>query len=138
MMDVLAGAGVHNAAVVVTRYFGGTLLGTGGLIRAYSLAVQEGLAAAEVITRIPGVKLKLTAEYTELGKIQYLLGEKGLTAQDAIYTEKVELTVLVPEADAVGIRESLTEETNGRIRIEELGKCGIANRNGKLMELEKG
>ena len=64
MMDVLAGAGVHNAAVVVTRYFGGTLLGTGGLIRAYSLAVQEGLAAAEVITRIPGVKLKLTAEYT--------------------------------------------------------------------------
>ena len=138
MMDVLAGAGVHNAAVVVTRYFGGTLLGTGGLIRAYSLAVQEGLAAAEVITRIPGVKLKLTAEYTELGKIQYLLGEKGLTAQDAIYTEKVELTVLVPEADAVGIREALTEETNGRIRIEELGKCGIANRNGKLMELEKG
>ena len=138
MMDVRAGAGVHNAAVVVTRYFGGTLLGTGGLIRAYSLAVQEGLAAAEVITRIPGVKLKLTAEYTELGKIQYLLGEKGLTAQDAIYTEKVELTVLVPEADAVGIRESLTEETNGRIRIEELGKCGIANRNGKLMELEKG
>lgn len=108
------------------------------MIRAYSLAVQEGLAAAEVITRIPGVKLKLTAEYTELGKIQYLLGEKGLTAQDAIYTEKVELTVLVPEADAVGIRESLTEETNGRIRIEELGKCGIANRNGKLMELEKG
>lgn len=138
MMDVLAGAGVHNAAVVVTRYFGGTLLGTGGLIRAYSLAVQEGLAAAEVITRIPGVKLKLTAEYTELGKIQYLLGEKGLTAQDAVYTEKVELTVLVPEADAAGIRESLTEETNGRIRIEELGKCGIANRNGKLMELEKG
>ena len=102
MMDVLAGAGVHNAAVVVTRYFGGTLLGTGGLIRAYSLAVQEGLAAAEVITRIPGVKLKLTAEYTELGKIQYLLGERGLAAQEAVYTEKVELTVLVPEADAAG------------------------------------
>ena len=136
MMDVLAGAGVHNAAVVVTRYFGGTLLGTGGLIRAYSLAVQEGLAAAEVITRIPGVKLKLTAEYTELGKIQYLLGERGLAAQEAVYTEKVELTVLVPEADAAGIKESLTEETSGRIRIEELGKCGIANRKGKLTELK--
>lgn len=138
MMDVLAGAGVHNVAVVVTRYFGGTLLGTGGLIRAYSLAVQEGLAAAEVITRIPGVKLKLTAEYTELGKIQYLLGERGLAAQEAVYTEKVELTVLVPEADAAGIKESLTEETSGRIRIEELGKCGIANRKGKLTELEEG
>ena len=137
MMDVLAGAGVHNAAVVVTRYFGGTLLGTGGLIRAYSLAVQEGLAAAEVITRIPGVKLKLTAEYTELGKIQYLLGERGLAAQEAVYTEKVELTVLVPEADAAGIKESLTEETSGRIRIEELGKCGIANRKGKLTELKE-
>ena len=46
MMDVLAGAGVHNAAVVVTRYFGGTLLGTGGLVRAYSGAVREALKAA--------------------------------------------------------------------------------------------
>ncbi len=135
MMDVLCGAGVHNAAVVVTRYFGGTLLGTGGLIRAYSLAVQEGLAASEVITRIRGVKLKITVDYTELGKIQYLLGQERLTAQDAVYTENVEFTVLVPEADAAGIKEALTEETSGRIRMDSRGQCGIANRNGKLTEL---
>ena len=93
----------------MTRYFGGDPPWN----RRFDSCLFPGGAggacrAAEVITRIPGVKLKLTAEYTELGKIQYLLGEKGLTAQDAIYTEKVELTVLVPEADAVGIRESLT------------------------------
>ena len=135
MMDVLCGAGIHNAAVVVTRYFGGTLLGTGGLIRAYSMAVQEGLASSEIITRIPGIKLKITVDYTELGKIQYLLGQKKLTAQDEVYTEHVEFTVLVPEAEASRLQEELTEETNGRIIMDIQGPCGIARRNGKLTEL---
>ena len=52
MLDVLLGAGLHNVCVVVTRYFGGTLLGTGGLVRAYSGAVQEGLANSLVIEKI--------------------------------------------------------------------------------------
>lgn len=135
MLDVLAKEGLHNTAVVVTRYFGGTLLGTGGLIRAYSLAVQEGLASSEIITRIPGIKLKMTADYTDLGKVQYLLGQRGLAAQDEVYAQNVELVILVPKAEASKLRETLTEETNGRIRLEDLGECGIARRNGKWMEL---
>ena len=68
MLDVLKGEALCNTAVVVTRYFGGTLLGTGGLVRAYSQAVKEGLASSVIITKIRGVKLKIATDYTGLGK----------------------------------------------------------------------
>lgn len=135
MLEVLCGEGIHNAAVVVTRYFGGTLLGTGGLIRAYSLAVQEGLASSEIITRIPGMKLTMTVDYTELGKIQYLLGQRGLAAQDEVYAQNVKLAVLVPETEVLKLKEILTEETSGRIIWEGEEKCGIGRRGGKWREL---
>ena len=59
MLDVLLGEDIHNVAVVVTRYFGGTLLGTGGLVRAYSKSVQVGLEASEVIEKRSGFLLKM-------------------------------------------------------------------------------
>ena len=62
MLDVLLGEAVHNVAVVVTRYFGGTLLGTGGLVRAYSGAVKEGLAASKIGTMRYGVRLKIRTD----------------------------------------------------------------------------
>ena len=62
MLDVLLGEDIHNMAVVVTRYFGGTLLGTGGLVRAYSKSVQVGLEASEVIEKRSGFLLKMAAD----------------------------------------------------------------------------
>ena len=64
MLDVILGEDIYNVAVVVTRYFGGVLLGTGGLVRAYSKAVQEGLAASKVILKQKGIALKITTDYT--------------------------------------------------------------------------
>ena len=78
MLDVLLGADIHDAAVVVTRYFGGTLLGTGGLVRAYSKAVQAGLAASEVIEKVKGSRLTIETDYNGIGKLQYLLGQRGI------------------------------------------------------------
>ena len=78
MLDVLIGEEIHNAAIVVTRYFGGTLLGTGGLVRAYSAAAKQGLASSVIITKNPGVKLRLATDYAGLGKIQYILGQRGI------------------------------------------------------------
>lgn len=77
MLDVVQGAGLRNVLVVVTRYFGGTLLGTGGLVRAYSQAVQEGLANSVLIDEICGVRLLIETDYNGIGKIQYLLGQRG-------------------------------------------------------------
>ena len=76
MLDVLLKEGIHNTAVVVTRYFGGVLLGTGGLVRAYQGAVQKGLDAAVIVEKFEGQILLITTDYTGLGKIQYLLAQE--------------------------------------------------------------
>ena len=85
MLDVLLGEDVHNACVVVTRYFGGTLLGTGGLVRAYSGAVKEGLAASEIVEKKRAFEMKIVTDYTGIGKIQYILGQENMTVLDSVY-----------------------------------------------------
>ncbi len=117
MLDVLLGEGVHDTAVVVTRYFGGTLLGTGGLVRAYSKAVQEGLRQSTVIDKEEGVLLGIATDYTGIGKIQYLLGKEGIHTADSEYTENVELKVLVPLGRLEGLKETITEATSGKARF---------------------
>ncbi len=113
-LDVLLGEGVHNVVVVVTRYFGGVLLGTGGLVRAYSKAVQEGLKSSVIIEKQQGYLLEIETDYNGIGKIQYLLGQRGLTITDSEYTEKVKVQTLVPEKALEKLKEDITEGTNGR------------------------
>ena len=108
MLDVLLGEELHNVVVVVTRYFGGTLLGTGGLVRAYSSATKEGLASSAIITKIQGLKLHITTDYTGLGKIQYILGQRGLQILDSVYTDKVDLEALVPGSLLYIIKSEIT------------------------------
>ena len=136
MLDVLLGEELHNTAVVVTRYFGGTLLGTGGLVLAYSSAVKAGLASSVIITKKQGIKLEITTEYTGLGKIQYILAEKGMTVLDTLYTDKVEMTVLVPAWELEGLKAAIMEGTNGRVRMEEGETCYYAEIEGKNRVLE--
>ena len=136
MLDVLLGEELHNTAVVVTRYFGGTLLGTGGLVRAYSSAVKAGLASSVIITKKQGIKLEITTEYTGLGKIQYILAEKGMTVLDTLYTDKLEMTVLVPARELEGLKAAIMEGTNGRVRMEEGETCYYAEIEGKNRVLE--
>lgn len=136
VLDVLQKEGLTDLCVVVTRYFGGILLGTGGLVRAYQGAAKEGLSSSLVITRIQGVKLKITTDYTGLGKIQYILGERGIPVLDSSYTEKVELTALVPEDRRGSLEEELTDGTNGKALLEEAGKCFYGDIEGKIQVLE--
>ena len=136
MLDVILGEDIYNVAVVVTRYFGGTLLGTGGLVRAYSSAVKAGLASSVIITKKQGIKLEITTEYTGLGKIQYILAEKGMTVLDTLYTDKVEMTVLVPARELEGLKAAIMEGTNGRVRMEEGETCYYAEIEGKNRVLE--
>ncbi len=117
MLDVLLGEGVRDICVVVTRYFGGVLLGTGGLVRAYSGAVQEGLRNSTVIEKCPGRRLEIAVEYTELGRLQYLLARAGFTPLDTRYTDRVELSVMVPESDKDSLMSRITEGTAGKARI---------------------
>ena len=113
MLDVLLKEDIHNAAVVVTRYFGGTLLGTGGLVRAYQRAVQEGLSHSVIIEKVKGRSLKIDSDYNGIGKIQYILAKNQITAMDASYTDKVAIHVMVPVEKLEALKQEITEGTNG-------------------------
>lgn len=117
MLSVLTGQDVHNVAAVVTRYFGGVLLGTGGLVRAYQGAVSEALLHAEIRQQLLMQELMLTAEYTDVGKIQYLLSQAGFRTADTEYGAKVLFHVLVPAGEEDAAIKFLTEKTNGKTGI---------------------
>lgn len=133
MMDVLAGAGLTNTAVVVTRYFGGTLLGTGGLVRAYSAAVQEGLKNSRIITKYWGTELLVGTDYNGIGKLQYLFGQRQIPLLDAEYAEKVQFTVLVPISRVQEIRKAVTEATSGQAAVEEKRSLYFAEVDGEYV-----
>lgn len=118
MLDVILGEDIYNVAVVVTRYFGGVLLGTGGLVRAYSKSVQEGLKASTVIEKIYGISLEVVTDYTGIGKIQYIAGENSLPILDSEYTDKVTLHLMVPSDQANFVQKAITEGTNGRAMMK--------------------
>lgn len=133
MLDVLLGEGMYNTAVVVTRYFGGTLLGTGGLVRAYSKAVQEGLSQSDVIEKQYGAIIEIGTDYNGVGKIQYLIGERKIPTLNSEYTDKVKIQVILPISDVDKFCADLTESTNGRANIEIADKLYYAILNGKVL-----
>ena len=136
MLDVLLGEEIHDVVVVVTRYFGGTLLGTGGLVRAYSGSAKEGLLASKVITKMHGQKLAVQTDYTGLGKIQYILGQRGIHILNSVYTDKVELEVLLPEAEIGTVMSEIREGTNGQAIMELSEECYFADIDGEMQIFE--
>lgn len=119
MLDVLLGEGVRNACVVVTRYFGGTLLGTGGLVRAYSKAAQEGLRQSTILEKSLGSRIEIMTDYNGIGKIQYVAAQMGLTTLDTVYTDQVVVTLMAPKGQVQDLFHQVTEKTNGKAAIRE-------------------
>lgn len=132
MLDVLLGENLYNTAVVVTRYFGGVLLGTGGLVRAYSAAVQEGLRASTVIEKVRGIVLAVTTDYTGIGKLQYIAGERGLPVLESQYTDKVVLKLLVPCDQIEAVQKAVTESSSGRALMEKEREVYFAEADGEV------
>ena len=121
MLNVLKKQELSNIIAIVTRYFGGTLLGTGGLVRAYTAATIEGLKNSESIARIHGVKLGIETNYTDLGKIQYLIANRNLDQLEPVY-----MTVFVPTDEMGSLRAELMEGTNGQVVLDEETTCWFA------------
>ena len=137
MLDVILGEGLYNVVVVVTRYFGGVLLGTGGLVRAYSKAVQEGLKESRIIEKQYGISLEVTTDYTGIGKIQYIAGERKLPILDSEYTDKVILKLLVPAGDVGSVQKAITEGTNGRAGMQKEKDLYFAVLDGEVHIFDK-
>ena len=117
ILEVLVSSGIRNLVVVVTRYFGGTLLGTGGLVRAYTKAAQAGLAASEVRTMCCGYEMTVVTDYNGIGKVQYLLGSRGISANQVDYGEQVTVLVNIPYEDKDAVISEITEATAGKAKI---------------------
>ena len=97
MLNILNGKELTNLVVVVTRYFGGILLGTGGLIRAYTGATQEALGMVEEVHKDLGLEAKLITTYPELEKLKYYLKQNSIDIKGAEYNENVEVFVDITE-----------------------------------------
>lgn len=130
MLEVLINEGIHNAAVVVTRYFGGVLLGTGGLVRAYQGAVKEGLAASVIVEKQKGAKYKITTDYNGIGKLQYIIASLNIFTINTEYTENVDIEVMVNSSIEKEFVDKVVEGTNGKVkisRIEEMSYVIVDN-----------
>lgn len=118
MLEVLLGEGIRDIAVVVTRYFGGVLLGTGGLVRAYTQAVKEGLRNCVLGRMRYGWEVEIGTDYNCIGKILYLLGNAGIEPLESNYADTVSLRILVSAKDAERMRKEMVDATNGKVSFE--------------------
>lgn len=117
ILDVLRKEELTDLAVVVTRYFGGTLLGTGGLVRAYTKGAQVGLDAAERIEKLYCNIYSVKCDYSLMGSLQYAISEDGeYILKDTLFTDNVELIVYVKLEDAGRFEKMIENKTAGQIK----------------------
>lgn len=133
MLDVLLKENIHNAAVVVTRYFGGVLLGTGGLVRAYQQATKAGLLASEIIEKKEGAVLFIRTDYTGIGRLQYLFAQEKITVMDTAYEADVLVKAVIPENDKKRIEKTIIEQTNGTAKLEWGDEVTFAEYDGGVL-----
>lgn len=114
MLDILKGRGLTYTLACVTRYFGGVLLGTGGLVRAYSDSLEAGLENAEIVTKRLCRKVSFVIDYQTVGKIKYKLDSYEAVTISEEYTENVKMVVSLPEEKVNSFCEFLTELTGGK------------------------
>lgn len=133
MLDVLLKENIHNAAVVVTRYFGGVLLGTGGLVRAYQQATKAGLSASEIIEKKEGAVLFIRTDYTGIGRLQYLFAQEKIMVMDTAYEADVLVKAVIPENDKKRIEKTIIEQTNGTAKLEWGDEVTFAEYDGEVL-----
>jgi len=118
MLTVLLHSGVGDLCVVVTRYFGGTLLGKGGLVKAYSGGAQLALASLPLTEKVPKAALTLLFDYANVTPIQRILPEFEAEVQSEEYATDVAYEILLPLEQLTPFTTAITELTNGQALIE--------------------
>ena len=117
ILEVMKKSNVTDCAIVVTRYYGGILLGAGGLTRAYTKGASIAIKAAKIVEKVKGQKLLFTMEYDMLGKIQYIFNEKNWHIEDIEYTDKVVLSTISEVSIVEEIEKEIIEASSGKIII---------------------
>ena len=117
ILEVMKKSNVTDCAIVVTRYFGGVMLGAGGLTRAYTKGASIALKAGGVVEKVEGVNVSLEMDYDMIGKVQYMCGQNNWHIEDTEYTDKVIVHILAEISVADEIEKAAIEASNGKILI---------------------
>lgn len=133
ILDVLLAEQIHNVLVVVTRYFGGTLLGTGGLVRAYSKATKMGLDNSVLVDKVYGTRLKIRLDYSGTQKVKHIISQLGVYTIDTIYTDAVEEIVVASDEKLESLKEQIKEVTNGKAEFEVINSGYFAIKDNEVI-----
>jgi len=118
ILQHIGGAGLVDIAIVVTRYYGGTKLGKGGLIRAYGAAAAAAIAAAEHVEEVALAHLSVSCDYKLLGPLQGTIQQLGGTVTDTQYGDAIALKVSIPTEQEAALRDALRERSAGRATVD--------------------
>lgn len=122
VLDIIRKNGCTDVVIVVTRYFGGTLLGTGGLVRAYTSAAVGALESAQIIRYDIYTSLEISVSYSDYGKISTILSDLGFRTENTNYDVGVRIEGSVIKSNLDELSKSLVEATAGRVEIEIIGE----------------
>ena len=120
ILEVLKKSNVTDCAIVVTRYYGGILLGAGGLTRAYTKGASIALKSAGIVEKVKGLNLIIKLDYDLLGKVQYTCIQNNWYIENTEYTDKVVVNILVEIDKALEIENEMTKISNGKIVMERI------------------
>ena len=135
ILDAIVGMEATNVCVVVTRYFGGTLLGTGGLVRAYGGVTKKALEESKLAEVKTGYKVDVDASYDLEGKIKYLASTLGIIETDSEYAEKVKLSYMIEESLLASFESKLSEIASGKVAIKKSDLMSFAVCDGKVVQV---
>ena len=135
ILDILRGNEIVNGMVIVTRYFGGTLLGTGGLVKAYGSAAKQAVQAAGIITKELYRKISIFCDYTLSGKIEYELKTYNIAMDEIIYTDRVEFRIYIPLGEDDAYVKKMVDLTASKAEIAKTGEVygGIIDNKFRLL-----
>lgn len=132
ILEVMKKSRITDCVVVVTRYFGGILLGTGGLTRAYTKGASIALKAAGIIEKVEGLKLSFEIEYDLFGKIQHICGQNYWHIEDTEYSDKVIVHILSEKIVSDDMENEIVEATSGKVIVRK-SEEGIYFKDGNRL-----
>ena len=132
-LEVIKKEDLRDVVVVVTRYFGGIKLGTGGLVRAYTKGAKIGIEAGIVIEKVKYTEVKIKIEYTQLGKIQNEIMNLGFTVKDTIYSEDVEIIVYSKVEEVQSLKDRMIDITSGTADVSLGDEYYLSEKDGQLI-----
>ena len=124
-----AATGLVNCLIIVTRYFGGVLLGTGGLIRAYQASAKAGLDSSDVSAVCTGIKANITADYNSYGKLQYICNEQGVDVLNTGFGADVDMELVVKAETADAFEKKITDAFSGNITLKNKKNVNFCKKN---------